>query len=138
MKHFLIFGTLLLLVVSSSCSKEDDEKIVETNESARYYVKYEVKYNTYHYNASRVIKFATENGIQTLDLVKQSNEVSWEGTYGPVNKNFVASINCDTPGYNYSSTIHARIYVSREKEPFVIKAEGENSHSLVLQYKIDF
>ena len=61
MKHFLIISTLFLLAFSS-CSKEDDER-VETKESVRYYVKYEVNYTTFHTNANRVIKFATKDGI---------------------------------------------------------------------------
>lgn len=138
MKQFIIIGTLLLLAFTS-CSKSDDkEEIVEPKEPARYYVKYEVTFNTQHINAKRTISFTTESGTKTIDLETQAKNVSWEGTYGPVGEKFVASLDCDTPGYQYRSTIHARIYVCREKEPFVIKAEGEKEASLSLQYKIDF
>lgn len=142
MKH--IFIGLLLLLAFTSCSKDDDqtsskdpysEQNNSTKEDTRYYVKYEVTYSTYHVNESRVVKFETEKGMETISLNQQSKTVSWEGTYGPVKKHFVASLDCDTPGYDWDSQIHARIYVCREKEPFVIKAEGEKSHSLLLQYK---
>jgi len=143
MKH--IFIGLLLLLAFTSCSKDDDqtsskdpysEQNNSTKEDTRYYVKYEVTYSTYHVNESRVVKFETEKGMETISLNQQSKTVSWEGTYGPVKEHFVAYIECDTP--DYSSTIHARIYVCREKEPFVIKAEGENNKSLYLRYEIDF
>lgn len=120
----------LFSLIAVSCSTDDDE--------ARYYVKYEVSFKSQHINSNRVIKFATENGIQTMNLDQQSSAVSWEGTYGPVSKNFTASIECTTDDYMYRSNIHARIYVSRDKEPFVIKAENEDSRSISLSYKIDF
>ena len=138
MKKYFLLGTLLLLAFISCSKSDDNEETVVPQEPARYYVKYEVTYNTQHINAKRTISFTTESGTKTINLETQAKNVSWEGTYGPVDKNFVASLDCDTPGYQYRSTIHARIYVSREKEPIVIKAEGENNTSLFLQYKIDF
>jgi hypothetical protein len=138
MKKVILLGTLLLLAFTS-CSKSDDkEEIIEQQEVARYYVKYEVTYNTQHINPKRTIIFTTESGKKTINLETKANIVSWEGTYGPVDKNFIAALDCSTPGYEYRSTIHARIYVCREKEPFVIKAEDEKESYLSLQYKIDF
>ena len=136
MKRSLFFYCFVILfsLMAVSCSTDDDEN----DSSARYYVKYEVTFNSQHINSNRVIKFATENGIQTMSLTQQSSGVSWEGTYGPVSKNFTASIDCTTDDYQYRSNIHARIYVSREKEPFVIKAEGQDSRTVSLSYKIDF
>ncbi len=125
-----------------SCSEDDEDPISPPNSntetSTRYYVKYDVTFTTYHINPTRVIKFATEKGIQTIMLENQSKSVSWNGTYGPVDKNFTASIEGSTPGYDYPTTVHAKISVCRDKEPFVIKAEDEASHSLSLSYKIDF
>ena len=85
------------------------------------------------------MKFATENGIQTITINQQTNNPSWEGTYGPVDKNFTTSIECSVPNYDWRYSIHAKINVCREKEPFVIKAENESDKKpLSLQYKIDF
>ena len=123
--------------VPVSCTTDDDEND-SSDSSVRYYVKYEVTFNSQHINANRVIKFATENGIQTMTLNQQTSGVSWEGTYGPVSNDFTASIECTTNDYEYRSNIHARIYVCREKEPFVIKAEGQDSKTVSLSYKIDF
>lgn len=151
MKRSLFFYCFVILfsLVTVSCSTDDDENDSsvpvsystdndEKDSSVRYYVKYEVTFNSQHINANRVIKFANENGIQTITLNQQTSGVSWEGTYGPVSKNFTASLECTTDDYMYRSNIHARIYVSRDKEPFVIKAENEDSRSISLSYKIDF
>lgn len=124
---FFLFGFIVV-----SCS--DDDNV----EPARYYVQYDVTFTTQHVNANREIKVATEKGIQTISLENQAQTVTWSRTYGPVNKNFLTSIECSTPGYTYRSTIHAKISVSREKEPFVLKAENEGDHSVALSYKIDF
>ncbi len=144
------FYLLLILCLSlSSCSKDDDLPITipmteegnndnDKEEAVRYYVKYEVSFSTQHINASRLIQFTNENGEQSISLTNQIYNVSWEGVYGPIEKSFETSLNCSTPNYEYSSNIHARIYVCREEEPFVIKAEGNGTHSLSLHYKIDF
>ena len=60
-----------------------------------------------------------------------------EATYGPVSKDFVAQLECSVNNYNYSQTFHARIYICRDKEPFVIKAEDEDK-TISLKYAIDF
>ena len=130
---FLFLTTILSL---TSCSSSEDSEIPQ--EEARYYVKYEVSFKTQHTNTTKDIKFTTEKGIEKISFTEKTKTLSWEGTYGPVNKDFIASISCNVPSYSYSSEIHARIYLSREKEPFVIKAEGTEEYSLGLQTKIDF
>lgn len=128
---FLIIG----LLVFSSCHNDDD--IIIEQDNTRYYVKYEVYFKTQYKNVDREITYSDEKGIQKITLSEWGFEKSWEGTYGPVNKDFVAILNCSTPT-NYSSIIHAKIYVCREKEPFVIKAEASGENPLNLRYKIDF
>ena len=138
MKKSLLCYALVILFSSVlfSCSKDDDDQA--NSESARYYVKYQVDFSTKFMLEDCVMKFATENGIQTITLNQQTFTPSWEGTYGPVDKNFTASIECSVPNLREYS-IHAKIHVCREKEPFVIKAENEsNRKPLSLQYKIDF
>lgn len=134
----LLFFSFLFYSFLSSCSSDDD--ITPQEESVRYYVKYEVSIYTWHTNINRTITFTDEKGTQTLVNKDNVREINWEGTYGPVDKNFVASLHCETAQLD-DTAIHARIYVSREKEPFVIKAEGtnnKNSKELSLTYKIDF
>ncbi|MBQ1973282.1 MAG: hypothetical protein II222_02900 [Paraprevotella sp.] len=132
----LILGALFFI----SCSKDDNFEIPPSGyvNQTRYYVKYEVSFNTQHVNTVKSISFATENGTESIKFTDWTKTKNWEGTYGPVGKDFKASIRCDVENYSYSSVIHARIYLSREKEPFVIKAEGEGEYSLSLQTNIDF
>ena len=126
----------------ASCSTENEPESLQIQEQptekTRYYVKYEVTFSTQHTNTTKNISFTTEKGTETVSFTEWTKTKSWEGTYGPVDKEFKASISCVVPNYTYDSEIHARIYLSRDKEPFVIKAEGNGKYSLALQTKIDF
>ena len=129
----------------ASCSPENDPEIldpeyseVQPAEKPRYYVKYEVTFSTQHTNTIKNLIFTTDKGTENKSFTEWTKTKSWEGTYGPVDKDFVATLTCSVPDYDYNSEIHARIYLSREKEPFVIKAEGSGKYSLSLQSKIDF
>ena len=141
MNNILKFLFLLLfsILFYSSCSSDDND-ISIPSESPRYYVKYEVSFHTQHINRIRTISYTDEKGRQTKINEDRLQDVKWEGSYGPVNRDFVASLDCSLDQYDYG-VIHGIIYVSREKEPFVIKAEGsnlKNSKELSLTYKIDF
>lgn len=131
----LTIGVILSITMFSfyPCSSDNDELSEET----RYYVKYEVEAYTQHINVPKKITFITESGTETI-VLNDKNTSTWEGTYGPVPKGFEAQIICELGrDYNYRREFHARIYVSREKEPFVIKAEDTDT-SINLTYKIDF
>ena len=135
MKSILL--SIFSILFYSSCSSDDND-IGTPQESPRYYVKYEVSFHTQYLNTKRTISYTDEKGRQTNNIEDWSRDVKWEGTYGPVDKDFVASLSCSINDYG---DIHGKIYVSREKEPFVIKAEGsnlKNSKELSLTYKIDF
>ena len=143
MKKTLLFFLMALIIMGThmlmSCG-DDDKDIATQEESARYYVKYEVKIQTQHINADRTISYTDEKGKHSFTNSEWMKSMEWDGTYGPVDKNFVASLSCQT-AYDDNTQIYARIYVSREKEPFVVKAEGNNEKgrcSLSLYYKIDF
>ena len=146
----------LLMLISTaclfnSCSKDDDKDVVEvikyvekdqqTNnqvEDTRYYVKYEVTYKTRWLNDIVNVTIATESGEKKHQIDNGSSTGSWEATYGPLKKGFTTYLKfLNQSTYNLNQC-HARIYVSREKEPFVIKAEGSGVNSLNLSYQIDF
>ena len=67
-----------------------------------------------------------------------SSTGSWEATYGPLKKGFTTYLKFVNQSTYDLNQCHARIYVSREKEPFVIKAEESGVNSLNLSYQIDF
>lgn len=135
----------LLMIVSAtcmllSCSKDDDNDNVENNsvEDTRYYVKYEVKITSLHTGVYRTFTFNTESGEQVLKTTNSSKSTTWEGTYGPVKKGFLTKFTCRIDGSEIDNTCQARIYVSREKEPFVIKAESSGTNKISISYQIDF
>lgn len=139
MNRLLFFFTLVCtLFIFTSCS-DDDSNTIPEQEPVRYYVKYEMTSKTYHDNQPRIITVNTEKGIQTITLKDTWKNTSWEETYGPVNKSFIPSLEVNIKKDDYSSTIQGKIYVSREKEPFVLKAQGSSgTYSLSLTCSIDF
>lgn len=121
---------MMSLFIFISCSADDDF------ENARYYVKYEVNSNSdYGVSTNQSIKYTSENGIEIFSQEgKHVRSLKWEGTYGPFKKGDAISLFVS----NSIMKIHARIYVSRDKEPFVIKAEDTQNNILSLEYQIDF
>lgn len=145
-----ILCLLILISVScsfNSCSKDDDDvaqvvpKEQQTNnqvEEARYYVKYEVSYKTRWTNDVVNVTYKTETGEETARIDNGSQTGKWEATYGPLKKYRTTSLKFVNQSSSTSNNCHARIYVCREKEPFVIKAEGSGVNRLELSYSIDF
>ena len=129
MKKILFFGVALLLMFAS-CSKDDDPVV----DPVRYYVKYEVVTDEPY--RSKIINYSTEKGNQS-DTITNKN---WEETFGPITKDFIASLECIVPSNPFSSDaqIQLKIYMSREKEPFVLKAMDSGFKSVSVKYKIDF
>jgi len=132
-KYLLVIMALSFLFCA--CSSDNNDAPQE-KEEVRYYVKYEVTAKTQHFNPIKTIKFTTEEGSKTIELTGSTTS-KWEATYGPVSKDFIAKLECFVNNYNYSRTFHARIYMCRDKEPFVVKAEDEDT-TISLEYAIDF
>ena len=137
----LLFCIGNTLFFTSSCSEDDlnDATNMPPNiESPRYYVKYQISTNTVFSNTERIITFTNENGNQKISL-EGSKSMEWECIYGPVEKDFKAYLHCITSnGNNSGCNIHARIYICRNNEPFVIKEEFIGTAPMKLEYKIDF
>lgn len=138
----LALGISFCLFAILSCSKEDTEEAISNTapkEQIRYYVKYEISTNAVFSNLERILNIKTDSGIQTISL-DGNYSMDWDCIYGPVNNDFNAHLECIIPG-KYSSnhcSIHARIYVCREEEPFVIKKEYIGTTPMTLEYNIDF
>ncbi len=134
-KYITIIFSFLSLFVCLSCSDDDNDTIPE-QEPVRYYVKYELSGTTQHINVPRLITVNTEKGNQTIKI--EGRNIIWDETYGPVNKIFIPRLDVKIEDYEYSSSMEGKIYVSREKEPFVLKAQGTGKYSLSLTCTIDF
>ena len=130
---FLFF--LPFVVCSCSSDEEDDKRIVEEHS---YYVKYEITasgYTNFGHSISFALTytFTTDTGNKTV-TTGQAKDHNWEATYGPFKKGKKILLDVSKANRN-----HARIYVSRDKEPFVIKAESDVEYSPIsLQYTIDY
>ena len=119
----------------TSGDKEVDE---DKAEKPRYYVKYEVETKTNWTNTTNEIIFYSDKGLQSVVTTGTS---TWTGTYGPLSYGHSVYLKIkrnNLKDYNYGGTNHARIYICREKEPFVVKAEATGKKDVDLTYRIDF
>lgn len=121
-----------------ACGKDNESPLspgdIDYGSSDSYYVKYEVERGAqvaYGNHTERNITYTDVNGEKKV-TVKDSN---WDGTYGPFKKGTTVNLKVQTTG-KYDS--NARISVSKNKEPFVIKAETRESLSITLSYRINF
>ncbi len=135
----------------SSCTKEESEETTSPKEQSeqstsqepsvedvRYYVKYDIAASyANRVNYSYDISYTKDNGVGSIS---QSNVFgsgfSWDGTYGPFKKNDKIKLSCSA---SIAMDITASISVSRNQEPFAIKAEfRKSSKECLLEYTIDF
>lgn len=140
MKNIINILQIILITISfSACSKDDTSNVPidETKVNDNYYIKYEA------YNGNGL----SANGNVTTEKGILSFEDSFSETFGPVSKGFRASISvsCRHKGNGGNSTYSIRIYVSKNNEPFVLKASKEGKYSwngggnsLSANYIIDF
>lgn len=123
---FLALFTLPMLLITS-CSKDDES-------SGSYYVKYEVLHGIKKYDVNNLVKrtilYKTNTGHSKITTSKE-----WEGTFGPFNKGTEVFLNVKTN--SGSQTFSARISVSNNNGPFVVKREIYNTMSTNLYYTIE-
>lgn len=128
---WLFFGFLVFItLISPGCNKEED--------SAEYYVKYEVSSSTIYYGGKLNVTITNEENLNTLIIV--NTKTDWEVVIGPVKKGFIANLNVEGSGDNYLK-LYAQISASKNNGPFALKvADGSDDprNSCQLSYKIDF
>lgn len=128
-----LFAVIFFISFFSSCSSNNDDLIIEDENN--YYVKYEFKVS-YGWNRNYVceVNYMTDHGEESFKKVGVDNTnsgVSWEATYGPFRKNDKVYLKINT-GWN--SGLMSRISVSKNNEPFVIKAENKFTLTYIIDY----
>ena len=121
---FALFLSIACLSLLVSCDKNKGK------EESRYYVKYSgTIVSKFLYSASYTV--VTESGTKTDTGIYSDYSV----TIGPVKKGFKASITCDCDKSQYSFISQSvTIEVSKDGDPFVLKASGTNQASYVIDY----
>ncbi len=139
-KKFVFFALMLLFVwvpIFTSCEKEGDDNDVTNIVTDNYYVKYEVVNGKLvdvtglaYDNTERNIVYRDVDGTKTIKI-----KGVWDGTFGPFKKGDQVFLNVTTTG-KFSSL--SRISVSKNKEPFAVKADTRVTGKNDLSYVIDF
>ena len=146
MKTFKFLSNALLIIIFSlfsSCKDTNDEPTnpnyeEDKKEDVRYYVKYEIEMKTRWINTINTITFISDNGVQSFEAEGSKN---WTATYGPISYGTKVYLKINRNGdedYTPGETNQARIYISKNQEPFVIKAEDSGNKDIYLSYTIDF
>ncbi len=126
-KIFLFLVTTVLLF---GCSKSETEINIET---AQYYVKYEASTNSKYIGNIFSVSVNTDKGIQTF-----TGGHTFEQTFGPFKKGFVATIEGKDSSPGGVSTVIVNISVARGQEPFALKATNSGSGTVSATYTIDY
>lgn len=144
MKSKFLFLLMLPLFLLAGCSKEDDNPADDYGDKTvddAYYVRYEVSMpleNIPSYPHPKEVTYIDEEGEQSFKTM----ESSWSATYGPFRKHTKLYLNVIAgDGVIKVNDWYARLYVSRNNHPFIIKAEDraeDSASSLSLSYTIDF
>lgn len=127
-----LYALLLLCTMClMSCSKDSDNNSPEIiQEEDRYYVKYEVKVVPQYSKGDCITSISClgDKGDVKID----TKERTWEATYGPIKKDshLYLYVSCDRSASTQNDS-YARIWVSKNKEPFVLKAEDRGTTSLL-------
>ena len=134
----LAFASLLYITFIASCSKDEGNDDVEDNKTTEqpqevdnYYVQYEVLTEKLVYICD---KYITYKDVDQGKEITTSQE--WSGTYGPFKKGDKVYLRVRIN--NSLNMMSARLSVSKNQEPFAVKAETIKSNSISLEYTIAF
>lgn len=135
-KTFILF-TMIFAIYSCENNNISQPNNPTTNEDGgeeNYYVKYTAEC-VCRYNVNMEVKVNTEQGLTTFLCEKKFSE-----TFGPVPKGFeckIVGIDPSSTTENYSD-ITVYIHISRNEEPFALKAINNGTGSSQASYTIDF
>lgn len=120
MKRILIF--VISLIAIFACSPEASQPNLEQTEDI-FFVRYIGK-------SAPMVTYTNEEG-KRISLTNPSTEDGvFERIIGPVYVGFKCSFSMDT---GTGTKLPIRIEVKRNDEPFVVKAEGNNSISYIIE-----
>lgn len=133
MKKLALLIILAFALLNFSCEKSEECPECVPDE---YYIKYHVSLLTSYTEVVRVITYTDETG-QAITFVTDRTFII---DLGPVEKGFTASLSANTLGTVDNSTLMANIYASKNGDPFIVMAHGDNDTSEPVQIDciIDF
>ena len=133
-KRILTIASFILLAFPflMSCNSDKDNPTVE--EEVEYFVKYEISTTPggRHQDFLWHLEYPTGNGVGKAQV---KNGSKWEASYGPFPKNYEIYLRIANGSTRLPA--NARIYVSKDNGPFIIKAEHTGADH-VLRIKLNF
>lgn len=121
-------------MVACTSDNDEDNPQEKQEEAHVYYIKYEVLAPILIYGiGDNTISYTNETGVQKVT----TKDVKWELTCGPVKKSFTAKLSSHTSVTGNSSKIQVKIFVSRDNEPFVLKANTEEGEKASVKYTVN-
>ncbi|MDE5573592.1 MAG: hypothetical protein K2I94_07585 [Muribaculaceae bacterium] len=136
-KYTLFISCLVLSLFLCGCDKDDDPT---SSSKAEYYIKYEGKVTTNGtYGGTNGVYYGKVNYIVNTESGTENFESTstFSQTFGPVKKGFTANITIDAVR-SVTTYCNAKIYVSRNNEPFALKANKMEEKTVTVSYTIDY
>lgn len=132
MKRIVFIALILFPFIFISCDRDDSD-------DNYYYVKYEARINLPDDGIFQVVFNMPDGSSQTF---RYSGQDSFSEVIGPVEYGFKARVytNCLNSSGSFSGGAYARILVSRNSEPFSLKAfsGGDNYLEALSEYTVDY
>lgn len=134
MKLLINYSVAMVAILFTilACTKDEETPSGSDGNNDEYYVKYIIRGNgTYIYFNNFSVN--TDLGNKSFSGYQYR---SWNQTYGPVKRGFLASVSVS------SSYVNVEIHVAKNNSPFVLKASKTGDRSptsnISQSYRIDF
>lgn len=134
--------TLVVLFIIMTFGFEGCKKVNESNDN--YYVRYEVYTDSgSHYGQTLQLTVNTDFGVKNYEEKITHTGVStiYNEQFGPLGYGFNTGVKVTSNPGSYSWNwfdVSVKIYVSKNTEPFVLKAEVSGTNECEASYVIDF
>lgn len=129
---YILFISMSMVFCGCGDESEDEPQLPPPN--SIYYVRYEATVTSpYPYIGNNITySVTTPNGLRVFESGK-----SFSQTFGPMEKGFNTSITADASTWS-SAGCNVRIYVSRDNEPFALKASNSGDRKVSVRYVINY
>lgn len=128
--RYILFLSLSMAFCGCGDDVEDEPQLPAS--SSVYYVRYEAVVKSIYMGDNIKYSVTTADGLKVFVSGK-----SFSQTFGPVEKGFNTAITADASSWS-QAVCNVKIYVSRDNEPFALKANASGEKKASTHYVIDY